>query len=86
MTNREWLNSLSNEDFVEWLIYDEVWEASDGCIKIYQPHPKLGTLRRSSTQTGSFIREWLNKERDPANINETIYEKLVTLDMPESKN
>ena len=64
MTNREWLNTLSDKEFVEWLIYDEMYEVSNGYIKMYQPTPKLATLARSSTQTETFIKEWLKEDRN----------------------
>ena len=39
MTNREWVNSLSNEDFVTWLVGPIEWDSETEEYK--EPHQRL---------------------------------------------
>ena len=59
MTNREWLNSLSNEDFVKWLLDGEIWNGS----QFEEPYPKLETLKYQATQADKHLIEWLKQEK-----------------------
>lgn len=65
MTNREWLNTLTDEEFTDWLINDEYanGEVIDGIMQMTQPSPKLKTLKWSYTISYSGVLEWLGKER-----------------------
>lgn len=60
MTNREWLNSLSNEDFIKWLLdkdqYNEYMQA-------IEPRPRLHTLSICYGATKLLLRKWLEEER-----------------------
>lgn len=74
MTNREWLNSLSNEDFVEWLFgfdklnlyktYEGKWDVT---IKSIYPH--LQTFIGGTNNARLAISLWLEEER--VKINDT---------------
>ena len=61
MTNREWVNSLSNEDFVTWLIGAVEWDCEREEYR--EPHPRLEYLKRASTNFFSYFQEWLKEER-----------------------
>lgn len=61
MTNREWVNSLSNEDFVTWLVGPIEWDSKMEEYK--EPHPRLEYLKRTNTNFFSSFQEWLKKER-----------------------
>lgn len=54
MTNREWVNSLSNEDFVTWLVGPIEWDSEMEEYK--EPHPRLEYLKRTNTNFFSYIR------------------------------
>ena len=64
MTNREWLNTLSNEDFAKWCLSEECFEWLGGYkTKIIEPTPKLETLRRNYTSSYDSLIKWLDEER-----------------------
>ena len=71
MTNREWLNSLSNEDFIKWLYNHEEptpYEYEGNTFyKCEQPTPKLETIARGSTHTRMALKKWLDEERKDDN-------------------
>lgn len=75
MTNREWLNTLSNEDFAEWCLKEEkIYLAPNksgaaSCI-IIEPTPKLETIRKEYTSSYDGLLKWLNKERRTNNDKE----------------
>lgn len=60
MTNREWLESLSDEDFTTWLLQPDEWDWRNRVN--YEPTPRLETLKYASTQATTYIKEWLEKE------------------------
>jgi len=61
MTNREWLNSLTDEDFIKWLIDSETFD--EKTYKCFEPSPKYDTLKWSWTSTALGLAEWLKEER-----------------------
>lgn len=61
MTNREWLNSLSNEDFVTWLNRPIEWDSETE--EYTEPHPRLEYLKRTDINFYASFWEWLKKER-----------------------
>ena len=61
MTNREWLNSLSDDDFAVWCIEGE--EFNFQTTKCEQPTPRLYTIRVSYTSSLYGLKEWLKQER-----------------------
>lgn len=65
MTNREWLNSLSDEDFVTWLTKDEdLVPSKDGDRFIgVQPSPRFRTLKSEWTSLAAGLTNWLREER-----------------------
>ena len=48
MTNREWVNNLSNEDFMTWLV--GLIERDSETEEYKEPHPRLEYLKRTSTK------------------------------------
>ena len=62
MTNREWLNTLSDEDFVSWLLDDERVKDYQ-TYEVMQPTPKLETLKRTATSSSWMVSKWLKEER-----------------------
>lgn len=62
MTNREWLNSLTDEEFAQWLLGTEIFDEKQ--YKNLEPTPKLKTLKYLSTESTAYIEEWLKKERN----------------------
>ena len=61
MTNREWLNSLSDDDFAIWCI--EAEEFNSEATKFKQPTPRLHQIRFSYTSSLYGLKEWLKQER-----------------------
>ena len=59
MTNREWLESLTKEEFVSWLLDGEIYIEN----KFLNPSPKLKTLKFLSTSSKEVISKWLDEER-----------------------
>jgi len=53
MTNLEYIQSLSIEDFIRWLYYPE-----DGT----EPSPRKKTLDSMATSSSGCMREWLMEE------------------------
>ena len=66
MTNREWINSLSDDDFIKWLFSSEELKPDypwrDNIIGdcLQQPSPRLKTLKLSSMD---IFKKWLKEER-----------------------
>ena len=61
MTNREWLNTLNNEDFVKWCLDREVIDFKT--FKSENPSPRLETIKYSYTSSRGGLLDWLGKER-----------------------
>lgn len=61
MTNREWLESLTDDEFVEWLVGSEDFDQKT--MELRPPTPKLETIKRASTSTVAYLKEWLKEER-----------------------
>ena len=59
MTNREWLNSLSDDDFAVWCIEGDVFNFKT--TKCEQPTPRLITVYKTTDLYG--LKEWLKQER-----------------------
>lgn len=57
ITNREWLNGLSDEDFTEWCFGYDVLDESKTAFK--QPCPKLNTFQTLSKQKEFKFRDFL---------------------------
>ena len=67
MTNREWLNSLSNEDLVSW-IYAEgtmTFNIKTMQYKIYAPNysPCLAEIVAGAISNRLCLKKWLDEER-----------------------
>ena len=71
MTNREWLNTLSNEDFAKWAAEPNVdpfelkkVKGKFVVDKINDPlYPRLRQILLESTYSFYSLIEWLSKER-----------------------
>ena len=61
MTNREWLESLTNDEFVTWLLYDEWFNPETD--KMVEPTPRLSSIKRMGINTEYSLKEWLKEER-----------------------
>ncbi len=60
MTNREWLSTLSDEDFAKWCFYPVSQDANGNYI---QPFPTLQTIAVSNTSSYGGLLGWLKEER-----------------------
>lgn len=47
MTNREWLKTLTTEEFVIWLLYDEHFDQTG---KLVEPTPRFSSIKRLITE------------------------------------
>lgn len=66
MTNREWLNSLSDEDFAKWCVSKEVDTLvyyDLPCVRFDEPTPRLDTLKGLFTSSSAGLLKWLKEER-----------------------
>ena len=61
MTNREWLNSLSDDDFAVWCIEGE--DFNYFTFRCEQPTPRLYTIKVSNTSSISGLKKWLKQVR-----------------------
>ena len=61
MTNREWLNTLSDEDFAKWCVSEE--QTDYNTMEVYQPCPRLNTIKFWSTSSYDGLLKWLKEER-----------------------
>lgn len=69
MTNREWLNTLTNEEFAEWSVGSPVpmefekvndsWKVKSITDKLY---PRLSEIKVSYASSKAGLLEWLEKE------------------------
>jgi len=62
MTNRDWVNSLSDEDFVKWCLDRDFWDSEKSNLS--DPHPRLETIKFSYTSSRYGLLDWLSKERN----------------------
>ena len=74
MTNREWLNSLSNEDFVEWLFGADAFDIKETNDKTYDVkviglYPHFQNMIGNTIDAKLTISLWLEEER--VKINDT---------------
>lgn len=62
MTNREWLWTLTTEEFVTWLVCDEEYDRK--AMKPKSPTPRLSTIKYANINVTAALKEWLEKERN----------------------
>ena len=62
MTNREWLNSLTDEEFTSWMCDDEELDYEKN--ENYPPSPKWATIRGRYTSSKLGLLIWLKQERE----------------------
>ena len=69
MTNREWLNSLSNENFMFWL-YEKtgIKYFKDDKLYCFEYYPTKHDITAASTHSQLALQEWLDKERDETGL------------------
>jgi len=69
MTNREWLNTLTDEELATFLIDDATFTSTRVRIGEYetllpeQPYPRLSTIRIVCTSSILGVLDWLKQER-----------------------
>lgn len=61
MTNREWLQTLTDDELVEWLVCDEEYDRK--AMKPKEPTPRLSTIKYASISVTASLKEWLKEER-----------------------
>lgn len=61
MTNREWLESLTDDELVEWMLLGEFFDPQK--LKMADPTPKLYTIVRRGINAKYSLKEWLKEER-----------------------
>lgn len=61
MTNREWVNNMTDEEFADWCCNEEIvdWSTGRNCGIT----PKLRTIKMSYTSSEGGLRIWLKQER-----------------------
>lgn len=66
MTNREWLATLSDGDFVKWCLNNAstMYDGESKASTYIQPYPTLPTLRTKWNLSKVGIMEWLKEERN----------------------
>lgn len=62
MTNREWLNSLNDEEFASWVCDEEVYDLRNNVYA--HPAPKWNRLMYQYTDSKGGLLLWLKKERE----------------------
>ena len=65
MTNREWLRTLSDEEFTKWCLHEEYgnFDFQKNTYIREQPSPRLETLKFTSTSSYNALLKWLKEER-----------------------
>lgn len=70
MTNREWLSTLTDEEFVEWVMGDYMsayFYTEDNQIEWFRPpqsySPTVVEIVSRTTNAKIRLKEWLNEER-----------------------
>ena len=61
MTNREWLESLTDEEFADWATHDDQWDVENNRPIGLSPHRK--TIVESYSDSYGGILSWLKEER-----------------------
>lgn len=68
MTNREWLNSLSNEDLIKWIYAEETrtWNPNTNEMLVFAPNysPCLNEIVREGTSSTFRLQQWLEETRE----------------------
>ena len=74
MTNREWLSTLTDEEFVEWALGDYVsvyLYSENNQIEWFRPpqsySPTLMEIVSNTTSAKIKLKEWLKEERKNGN-------------------
>ena len=62
MTNREWLATLSTEDFAKWVCIPEEPVGNDW-TNLAQPTPRFESLKHRYNSTYLGLKQWLDEER-----------------------
>ena len=70
MTNREWLNTLTDEEFADWATYEDTYFIENGVINIYGIYPHRRNIENMCTSSYGGILDWLKRERIGFKINE----------------
>jgi len=61
MTNREWLESLTDEEFADWCINGPSFDYTT--CKSVQPSPKLYEIAHRYNSSYLGLMQWLKEER-----------------------
>lgn len=61
MTNREWLNNLSDDEFIVWLLETDHHVTQNGSFS--QPSPKFQTVSTGTSNPYMKLKYWLGTER-----------------------
>ena len=69
MTNREWLNCLSNEIFICWL-YEKtgIKYFKDDKLYCFEYYSTKHAITAASTNSQLALQEWLDRERDETGL------------------
>ena len=62
MTNREWLNSLTDEEFASWVCDEEVYDLANNVYA--HPAPKWNRLMYQYNDSKGGLLMWLKQERE----------------------
>lgn len=61
ITNRKWLQTLTVDEFVRWLLYDECFDPET--CEMVEPTPRLASIKRMGINAEYSLKEWLEAER-----------------------
>lgn len=67
MTNRDYLNALTNEQFASWCVDEETSILKNGKYEFSSPSPKLESFRLNATK--KELVTWLNMQCKDVRIN-----------------
>lgn len=76
MTNRQWIESLTDDEFADWCCNEEIVNWSTG--QSVGITPKLKTIKASYSSSFGGLKEWLKQERFN-NVAETQYNDRACL-------
>lgn len=62
MTNREWLNSLTDEEFASWVCDEEAFDFNKNVFA--HPSPKWNRLMYQYNDSKGGLLMWLKQERE----------------------